>query len=106
MALSSLFGSGGWGDGGGGVVDGVAAHSVYTQGQEVRAPECHGANTDHLKTVRERASHCFTAVDWMDRGRFTVKEGDGVCVCVCVCVCVGDRSMDNSTYFGEAPEKR
>lgn len=51
--------------------------SVYTQGQRVRAPECHGANTDHLKTVKEeQASHCFTAVSWMDRGRFTAKECD------------------------------
>lgn len=57
--------------------------SVYTWGREVRAPECHGANTDHLKTVRERASHRFTAVNRMDRARFTVKECDGVCVCVC-----------------------
>lgn len=42
--------------------------SVYKQGQEVGVPECHGANTDHLKTVRERASNRFTDINWMDRG--------------------------------------
>lgn len=60
------------------------------RGQEVSEAKCHGANTDHLKTVRERAKSSFHGHQLDGSGRFAVKGCDGVCVCVrlCVCVCV------------------
>lgn len=71
--------------------------SVYRQGQEVSAPECHGANTDHLKTVREPESHRLTAVKLHGSGRFTVKECDGS---MCVQLCESERERDREREEG------
>lgn len=60
-SCSSLFGIQAWGRevAGQWTERGEQTLHVYIQDQEVDAPECHGANTDHSKTVREQQSHLF-----------------------------------------------
>lgn len=46
---------------------------VYSLGQGVRAPQCHGENADHLKIVTETKQRAV-AGNWMAHGRFPMKE--------------------------------
>lgn len=71
---------------------GGEGRSVYTEGQEVREPECHGANTDHLKDS-QRAGE--SQLHGRQRDGSREKECDGVHLSpgLCVCVCEGLRAL-------------
>ena len=62
--------------------------SVYMQGREVSAPECHGANTDHLKDSKRASESSPTGrIGQIHRERVCERE----CVCVSVHLCVWAR---------------